>query len=113
MTSALERSVISTDEIEHLLEESAVFGDLKPEARAMLVDWFEPILVPAGAVLMEQGDEADSLYLVTVGRLRVTMRRDDHTDVVLAELGRGEVVGEMALVTNDPRSATVAAVRDS
>ena len=70
-------------------------------------------LVPGRSVLMRQGETGDGLYLVAVGRLRVSIDRDDGTETVVAELGRGEVVGELALITDEPRSATVTAVRDS
>jgi len=106
-------TAIPRDEIEHLIEESAIFKSLAPEARELLCDRFEPRTLPGGAVLMRQGEFADALYLVAVGRLRVSIEHDDGTDAVVAELSRGDVVGELALITDDPRSATVTAVRDS
>jgi predicted acylesterase/phospholipase RssA/CRP-like cAMP-binding protein len=113
MSVAVEGTSIPRDEVERLLEESAVFRALGPDARDLLCERFEPLTVPAGAVLMRQDDEADALYLVVVGRMRVTIRRDDGIDVAVAERGRGQVLGELALITNEPRSATVTAVRDS
>ena len=104
---------IPRDEIERLLEESHVFRSLGPDASDLLCERFELLTVAAGGVLMRQGEAADSLYLVVVGRMRVTIRRDDGTDSVVAEPGRGELLGEIALITNEPRSATVTAVRDS
>ena len=53
------------------------------------------------------------MFLVAVGRLRVTMTREDGSEAVIAELGSGEVVGELAVLTDEPRSATVTALRDS
>jgi NTE family protein/lysophospholipid hydrolase len=47
------------------------------------------------------------------GRLRVFVRAPSGEDALVAEIGRGESVGEMALLTGAPRSATVVAVRDS
>ena len=104
---------IPRDEMERLLEESHVFGALGADARDLLCERFEPLTVPAGDVLMHQDEVADSLYLVVVGRMRVTICRDDGTDSVVAERGRGELLGELALITNERRSATVTAVRDS
>jgi lysophospholipid hydrolase len=110
---AIEGTSIPREDVERLLEESAVFRSLGPEARDLVCERFEPLTVPAGAVLIHQDEVADSLYLVVVGRMRVTMHRDDGTDNVVAERGRGQVLGELALITNEPRSATVTAVRDS
>ena len=62
---------------------------------------------------MRQGDAADGLYLVGSGRLQVLLTNADGKEVVLNEAGRGELIGEMALLTDKPRSATIVALRDS
>ena len=98
---------------QELVDEAHVFSALSPAARALIASCLEPMTIGGGEVLMREGDEPDAMYLIAVGRLRVTMNRDDGTQSTLAELGRGEVVGEMALIANDSRSATVTAVRDS
>jgi CRP-like cAMP-binding protein len=69
--------------------------------------------LPRGAILMHQGDPGDSVYFVVSGRLRVFGRRDDGTDVEIAEVGPGEAIGEMALLSNEPRAASVDALRDT
>jgi NTE family protein len=102
-----------SEELERLVAESAMLGGLEPEARAFVCAHLEPRVVPGGTVLMEQGDQGDSLYLIAVGRMRVTVTRDDGSTVVVAELGRGELVGELAMLTDERRSATVTALRDS
>jgi predicted acylesterase/phospholipase RssA/CRP-like cAMP-binding protein len=113
VTSSILPEAISSDEVALLVEESPVFGSLPADTRAFLCTRFEPLALPGGEVLMRQGDDPDALYLIAVGRLRVSITRADGSENILNELGRGEVVGEMALMTNDPRSATVSAVRDS
>ncbi len=113
MSGVGEASPAPRDAVERLIDESSIFKDLDPSARAMLAEQFEAQALPGGAVLMRQGDPADALYLVSVGRFRVAIARDDGTETVVAELGRGDIVGELALITDDPRSATVTAVRDS
>ena len=69
--------------------------------------------MPGGTVLIHEGDPADCLYLVAAGRLRVVTTDDDGDEVQLAEIGRGDLVGEMALITNRPRTATVQVLRDT
>jgi len=66
----------------------------------------------AGEVLFEQGDVADAAYFVVGGRVSVHVL-DDGKERLVAELGRGEVVGELGLLDRAPRSATVRAVRDT
>ena len=67
----------------------------------------------AGQVIFRQGDAGDGLYLVVSGRLRVSVAADDGPERMLYDVGRGAIVGEMALLTDRPRAATVHAVRDS
>ena len=62
----------------------------------------------AGSYLFRAGQPSDALYVVRSGRLQVVQN-----DVVLTELGRGGVLGELGLLTGVPRSASVRAVRDS
>lgn len=68
--------------------------------------------VPGGTVLFEEGDPGDSAYVVLAGRLRAVLQGDGG-DQVLSDAVRGETVGELGLITGQPRSATVYAVRDS
>ena len=68
--------------------------------------------VPGGTVLFEEGDPGDSAYVVLAGRLRAVLQGDGG-EQVLSDAVRGETVGELGLITGQPRSATVYAVRDS
>ena len=100
---------------DHLRELSAFlagipfFAPLGEATRLEIAGHLEPLHVPAGEVLFRQGDTGDGLYLVASGRLRVTAEADGH-ERMLYDLGRGAIVGEMALLTNRPRAATVHAV---
>lgn len=68
----------------------------------------EHVELEAGSFLFRAGDPSDCLYLLRQGRVQVL----DH-DSVVAELGRGEVVGELGLLIDAPRSLSVRALRDS
>ncbi len=85
-----------------------LFAGLDPASLAELRDHTEQVELEAGSYLFRAGDVSDSLYVVRNGRLQVLQN-----DVVLTELGRGEVVGELGLLIAAPRSASVRAVRDS
>jgi len=61
-----------------------------------------------GTVLMRQGDEGDSMFTILSGKVAVTVH-EPGGDKLVAELGPDEVVGEMSLLTGEPRSATVTA----
>lgn len=62
-----------------------------------------------GDALFKEGDRGDSLMIVLDGHLVATVRTDAGTQEEVARLGPGEVVGEMAFVDAEPRSATVTA----
>ncbi len=80
------------------------------------VDWLlstaEDIHLSAGQVLMKEGDPGGSLYIVLDGEFEFT-KRSGQQEVVLATRGAGEVIGEMSLLDQAPRSATARATRDS
>jgi len=78
------------------------------EMRASL-EWLE---VPGGHTLMTQGEAGDAMYLVLSGRLRSYVNDEDGTPQFGREMGRGQIVGEMSLVTGQPRRATVVTIRD-
>ncbi len=67
----------------------------------------------AGDVLIRQGEIGDTMYLVVNGRLRMETKNNGQVARNMGEIGSGECVGEYALVSNQPRSATVIALRDS
>ena len=63
-----------------------------------------------GALIISEGDLADALYVVVSGRAKVFLGSDDGKEVVLTVLGSGESFGEIALLDEEPRSASVAAM---
>jgi CRP/FNR family cyclic AMP-dependent transcriptional regulator len=65
---------------------------------------------PRGSVIMAEGDRVDSLYIVISGRLKVMMGEADGKEVILGILGPGEFFGEMGLIDDRPRSASVIAI---
>lgn len=71
------------------------------------------VRLKGGETLFLAGEPGDALYVVVFGRLRALLTGGPWGDRVLGEIGRGESVGEMALLTGEPRSATVVAVRDT
>ena len=65
-----------------------------------------------GETLMTQGEPSLSVHFVLEGQVQVErQRRTDDRPVVLAQLGAGEIVGEMGVMVDLPRSATVTATQ--
>ena len=95
------------------LHASRMFREVDQPALMDLQSEFELIPLYGGEVLFRQGDAGDTLYIVVNGRLRVVTHDAEGEESVLAELGTGETVGEMAVISGEPRSATVYAIRDT
>jgi CRP-like cAMP-binding protein len=66
---------------------------------------------PAGTVIMKQGEVGTNAYLVQSGLVSVTTESNGK-QVDLAKLGAGQIFGEMSLVFDEPRTATVVATED-
>ena len=88
------------------------FASLDEVTRLQLAEQLEPVHVAAGDMVIAQDDAGDGLFLLLSGRLRVSVATGG-TERVLHDLVRGAIVGEIALLSDRPRSATVRAVRDS
>ena len=73
----------------------------------------EWIQVNAGQVIHHQGDDSDAIYIVLNGRLRAILEKDDRTMQVTGEYGQGESVGELEVLTESVRPATLHAIRDT
>ncbi|HYA21096.1 MAG TPA: cyclic nucleotide-binding domain-containing protein, partial [Burkholderiales bacterium] len=66
-----------------------------------------------GVELFHQGDPADAVFFVLSGLLRVATEEGEQIERVINEIKAGETIGEVAFLTQEPRSATVYAVRDT
>jgi cAMP-dependent protein kinase regulator len=81
---------------------------VQPEERPALIDRFVTRSFEPDEVLIEQGETAAGLHLIASGEVTVMRAEGDET-LVLAELGPGDIVGEVSLVLRKPSTATVAA----
>lgn len=73
----------------------------------------EWVQVNAGQVIHHQGDDSDAIYIVLNGRLRAIYEREDGGMRVVGEYGQGESVGELEVMTESARPATLHAIRDT
>ena len=94
----------------HLQE---LFPDIDPPTQALLIQHLQWVELAAGKTLTVQGEDGDSMYLSISGRLRAYVRDEDGVEHMVREMARGQVAGEMSLYTDEQRSATVVAIRDS
>jgi NTE family protein len=89
-----------------------LFHRVDPASLAALARDATPCRVEAGRWLFREGDDADRLFIVLSGRLRIVVTREGEPRAV-REIGPGVALGELALLTGSVRSAGAQAVRDS
>lgn len=91
-----------------------LFSDLSPQAFITFTERMG--LRPLGAEerLIAEGDRGSSMFIIVQGRVKVVREQtDDGKPLLLAELGEGAFFGEMALLSNAPRTASVIAIEDT
>lgn len=105
-------TLIGNERIQALLAGIELFAPLEEAALSKLAVTAETLHLPGGELLLREGDPADALYVVASGRLQAFVASEG-TETLVGEIGRGEVIGEMGILGDEPRSATVRALRDS
>jgi MFS family permease len=91
-----------------LLQAIAMFGPLSPVILDALARGLVPVRFAAGDVVVREGDESDRFYVIESGNVRVTAT-DGH---LLREEGPGDYFGEIGLLRDVPRTATITAIDD-
>jgi CRP-like cAMP-binding protein len=91
---------------------SPLLGSPDNESLRVLIENASVERFTAGQVVFNQGEEGDALYIILQGEVSVERHSEEAPPRQLATLRAGSFFGEMALITNDPRSATVSALGD-
>lgn len=110
-------------QIRNAIDDNQFLKSLGVEVKSELESQFQWKELHAGDMLFREGDAGDALYLIVSGRIRLmqqhsgTDRDNGSTSIspgkILTELGRGDMFGEMALLTNETRSTAAIAARDT
>ena len=102
---------MNEEEVRNVLAKSPLLADLDPTAIMFLVRLGQRRAYKAGDTLMRQGESSTSIHFILSGKVRAERRRrSDERAILLAEFEAGAVVGEMGVLIDIPRSATVTAV---
>jgi signal transduction histidine kinase len=94
------------------LRKIPLFADLSEEDLERLYQMAETVSFPADQLVLREGDQGDSLFVVLTGELEVTKRQGSQ-DILLALYKPGQFFGEMALLEQAPRSASVRTLQES
>jgi cAMP-dependent protein kinase regulator len=95
-----------------LLRGMPIFDELSSQKLDQLAASLQPEPLEDGAVLFKEGDQADKFYIVESGEV-VISRLVDGEDVLISRREPGEYFGEIALLQNRPRTATITASMDT
>ena len=95
------------NQIVELLESSEIFSMLSKSQILQIVDTSSVHRYGEGEIIVAEGAMGDSLFMLINGQVSVKKSTESSTDLVVAELSRGDIFGEMTLFTGSPRSATV------
>jgi diguanylate cyclase (GGDEF)-like protein len=94
-----------------MLASVPLFAKCTDEQLAILVSHATEQIYPSGYVMTRQGEPPENLYVLFSGRVRVVeATADGQTEMLLGEIGKAEVLGEVGILRDQPRSATVVTV---
>ncbi len=96
-----------------------------PAAQLKRINWFDGLpdemlfalaqkvrkrVLRKGEILFHKGEVGNSLFVILAGRVKIVTQDDQGNEVALNRVGAGEIIGEMALLDHEPRSAGVVAL---
>ena len=105
--------VLPEEEILSMLSKSYLCNGMSPAELKAISPFFLTLHVAAGATVYDEGDRESFLCLIASGAVSVVKGLRSHAQQVITDLGPGESVGEVSLIDNHPRSASVVASTDT
>jgi len=98
---------------EEFLDKVPILAPLQKYERLVVADALEPVNFKKGEVIVKQGDTGDVFYIIIEGCATVTQIDRDGVEKHLVDLKTSDYFGEIALLTDRPRAATVIASSDN
>lgn len=90
-----------------ILKNVPLFSSFSDHQLAALLPAVQHRRFPRGSYVIRAGEETDALYIILAGRAKVLIPDDDGNEVILSVIGPNEFFGEMGLLDDQPRSASV------
>lgn len=98
---------------EEALRNIDLFADLDQKAIESLAEFCEERFYRSGETVVRQGDPGIGLYILITGNVKVIIETESGEELEIAERGAGEFLGEMTILDNAPRSASLIATEDT
>jgi len=99
--------------IQGMLRQIPLFSDLSEKDIGMVASLVTTRQVPKQSIVVQESGPGDAMYIITSGSVKISYYAIDGQEVILALLDAGAFFGEMALLNDEPRSATVITMEDS
>jgi len=105
------KSDTNKSDIFHILKNCLLFRNFSENELAHMLSISQKIHYPSGQTLIREGDKADSFFILEDGRVEVLVYNSKtQQQLVVTELGEGQVIGELSILGNNNRSSTVRAI---
>src|SRR5512136_3064203 len=89
-----------------------LFKDFQEEVLAAILPHLVSKTFPADTTIIYRGDPGHSMFMILSGSAAATMTNDEGVEYTLSTMKEGDIFGEIALLTGEPRSANVKALTD-
>lgn len=96
-----------------MLSKIDLFADMPEEDLQAVSNLAATRTYPKNTIIISEGDDSDSLYCVLSGKVKVYLSDDDGREIIINILGEGEYFGELALLDDAPRSASVMTLEET
>lgn len=104
---------MNTEKITELLKTVCLFSDLEEQALGSIAELCIPRRYGKGSVICNEGDTADTLFLIEQGQIKVYLSDEQGQELVLTTMEAGDYFGELGILTDQTRAASVMTTSDS
>ncbi len=96
-----------------MLRNVSLFSDLPEDDLQAISSLATTRTYPKNTIIISEGDDSDSLYAILTGKVKVFLSDDDGREIIINILGEGQYFGELALLDDSPRSASVMTIEET
>ena len=96
----------------NIIQTSKIFSEIDRTALEVLLPRLEKVTLHQGEALFEQGDSSDCLYILVDGHLIASLLTSEGKQKIVGSIERGETIGELGALSNQPRTLTVRSATD-